>query len=302
MADQSLSLPLSAADALLGAHDGDVALLYIYLCRRGRLDPEQAARELCRTRQEIDAAEEKLRRLDLSSAGAATQPPAADKPLPPADDRLPEYTAEELVRRSGEDRQLSHVFDEAERVFGRKLSGADLRTLCGVYDHLALPVEVIYELLHYCAENAAAKRQRLSARAVEKEAYRWNDLEILTLDQAEEHIRSQRIRQSAVQRVLPILGIHDRLPVASEQKYISAWLDMGFDEDALATAYDRTVTQIHKFNWHYMDKILRDWHGKNLHTGREIEAGTKRAPRRRQSSESAGVGVTEDDYVFPDKL
>ena len=301
MADQSLSLPLSAADALLAAHDGDLALLYLYLCRRGRIDPEQAARELCRTRLEIDAAEEKLRRLGLTSGAPAPQPPAADKPLPPADE-LPEYTAEELTQRKSEDRQLAHVFDEAERVFGRKLSGADLRTIFGIYDRLPLPVEVIYELLHYCAENAAARHQRLTARTIEKEAFRWNDLEILTLEQAEEHIRSQRLRQDAVQRVLPILGIRDRLPVASEQKYIAAWLDMGFDEDALAAAYDRTVTQIHKFNWNYMDKILRDWHGKNLHTGREIEAGTARAPRRRMTAGQSGTGATEGDYDFPEKL
>lgn len=297
MPDQSLSLPVSAADGLLAAHDGDLALLYLYLCRRGRFDAEEAARELCRTRQEIDAAEEKLRRLGLLPGESAPLP--ADRPLPPADDERPEYQAEDIVRRSGEDPRLAHVFDEAERVFGRKLSSADLRTIFGVYDRLALPTEVLFELLHYCAENAAARRTRLTARAVEKEAYHWNDLEILTLEQAEEHIRAQRSRQDAMGRVLPVLGIHDRYPVASEQKYINAWLDMGFGEEALALAYDRTVTQIHKFNWNYMDKILRDWHRKNLHTGREIEAATTRG---RRTGGGSGTGATEDDYVFPEKL
>ena len=298
MADQSLTLPVSAADGLIAAHDGDLALLYLYLRRRGRFEPEEAARELCRTRLEIDAAAEKLRRLGLFPERSAAAEPE-DKPVPPADE-LPVYTAEELVRRCAEDSRLSHVYAEAERVFGRKLSGADMRMLCGVYDHLALPVEVISELLHYCAENAAEKHQRLSARAVEKEAYRWNDLEILTLEQAEEHIRAQRARADAVRRVLPALDIRDREPVASERKYILSWLEMGFGEEALALAYDRTVTAIHRFNWNYADKILRDWHGKNLHTAREIEAALGRGKRRR--SASAGTGVTEDDYVFPNKL
>ena len=301
MADQRLSLPVSDVDALLNAHNGDLALLYLYLRRRGRFDAEEAARELDLTRRQIDTAEEKLRRLGLVSGEAAPQP-REDKPLPPADE-IPEYTAEELVRRSGEDARLLHVFSEAERVLGRKLSGADMRVLCGIYDRLALPADVLSELLHYCAEDAAERRQRLSTRAVEKEAYRWNDLEILTLEQAEEHIRAERARREAVRRVLPALGIRDREPVATEKKYIGAWLDMGFGEDALALAYDRTVTAIQKFNWNYMDKILRDWHGKKLHTVKEIEAGDSRVGRRRgRRGEPAGAGVTEDDYIFPDKL
>ncbi len=300
MAEQSLTLPVSAADGLLAAHDGDLALLYLYLRRRARYDAEEAARELCRTRQQIDAAEEKLRRLGLFPDARPAVTPQADKPVPPADE-TPEYTAEELARRAGEDGRLSHVYAEAERVFGRKLSGADMRMLCGVYDRLALPAEVLSELLHYCAETAAARHQRLSARAVEKEAYRWNDLEILTLEQAEEHIRSERARQDAVRRVLPALDIRDREPVASERRYILSWLDMGFGEEALALAYDRTVTAIHKFNWNYMDKILRDWHGKNLHTAKQIEAERGRGKARR-SGAAPGPGVTEDDYVFPDKL
>ena len=38
MADQRLSLPVSDVDALLNAHNGDLALLYLYLRRRGRFD------------------------------------------------------------------------------------------------------------------------------------------------------------------------------------------------------------------------------------------------------------------------
>lgn len=300
MPEQSLSLPVADVDALLAAHNGWLTLLYLYIRRRGRFDPEQAALELDLTRQQIDDAEEKLRRLGLLS-GADAQPPRAqaDKPLPPAEE-TPEYTAEELTRRSSEDGRLAHVYAEAERVFGRKLSGADMRMLCGVYDRLKLPVEVISELLHYCAEESAARHQRLSTRAVEKEAYRWDDLEILTLEQAEAHIRHERARRDAVRRVLPALGIRDREPVETEKKYIGAWLDLGFGEEALALAYDRTVTAIHKFNWNYMDKILRDWHRKNWHSAAQIEQGDSRRPRRRTGD--AGEDVTAEDYVFPDKL
>ena len=65
----------SIADALIAAHDGDVALLYIYLRRRGGEDLERAATELCRTMGEISAAREKLQRMGLlPEAGAAPAP------------------------------------------------------------------------------------------------------------------------------------------------------------------------------------------------------------------------------------
>ena len=53
-----------ALDRLLAAHDGDVALLYLYWLKSGSQDPEQAAAALCRTMREIGAAEEKLRRIN----------------------------------------------------------------------------------------------------------------------------------------------------------------------------------------------------------------------------------------------
>ena len=66
-----------AADKLIAAHDGDVALLYIYLARTGgEEDLEQAAHALCRTLGELTAAREKLGRMGLLPLGvsAATAP------------------------------------------------------------------------------------------------------------------------------------------------------------------------------------------------------------------------------------
>ena len=53
----------AAADALIAAHDGDVALLALYLARHPGADDEQAAAVLCRTRAAIADAREKLGRL-----------------------------------------------------------------------------------------------------------------------------------------------------------------------------------------------------------------------------------------------
>ena len=80
---QNLISP-QAADKLLAAHDGDLALLYLHICRSGSLDMDKAAVALCRTMREIEAAEEKLRRMGLLDI----DPPAPrQKILPPAPER-----------------------------------------------------------------------------------------------------------------------------------------------------------------------------------------------------------------------
>lgn len=288
--DRILPPPPAALDKLIAAHDGDVALLYLYLLRVPSFDAEQAAHALCRTLGEIRAAEEKLRRMGLFSPLTAV--PDAEALLPP-EDKLPAYTAEDLVQFSQTDERLSIIYTEAAQVFGRKLSGADMNMLCGVYRHLGLPAEVILELLNYCAETAAERKpgSRPSPRAVEKEAYVWVNREILTLEQAEEYIRTQKQRREAAERVKAALGIHGRELTPTERKYIVSWLELGFEEEAIAIAYDRTVTNTGSLRWPYLNKILLSWHEKKLHSPEEIEAGDGR--RRGGHAASGGAGAVD---------
>lgn len=275
----------STADALIAAHDGDVALLYIYLCRHGGDDMEQAARELCRTMGEISAAREKLQRMGLLPGNTApgTQPGQPIKPSPA--EELPEYETEDLVRRSKEDAGFSAIVTEAQKVLGHVLSSSDLKRLFGIYDYLALPPEVILMLLNHCVFISQGRRP--SMRFIEKEAYVWANREIMSLEQAEEYIRSSRQRREDTARIKESLGIRGRELTATEQKYISSWLDMGFGEDCISIAYDRTVTNTGALKWNYMNKILLSWHEKNIHSGTQVEEKDgRRKPTARQNTAS----------------
>ena len=289
MADTRSDKYISAADldALLRAHDGDVALLYLYLLRQPGAEAEQAAGELLRTLHEIDAAWEKLRRMGLAP-GEGAQVPAAPSSrrelLPPAEE-LPQYSAAEISRLGRSDPGFAAVLDEAAKIIGRSLSGNDMRILMGVYSHLGLPPEVILELLNFVGEVYREKYgegRRPTARAIEKEAYTWVNQELLTLEQAEDYIRRRRQLRSDLGRVQSLLGIRGRELSATEQKYVEGWLAMGFGDEALAIALDRTLVKTGKLAWKYMDAILRDWHQKGLHEPREIEERDgRRAPVRK---------------------
>lgn len=269
-------------DRLLAAHDGDMALLCLWLYRHRSDDLEAAARDLCRTLAEMEAAFEKLRRNGLlpGDAGPARQEPparstspAVSPVLPP--DELPEYTARDLAERG--DPAFLALVDEAKRVLGHALSTPDLKTLFGIYDFLALPAEVVMQLLHYCV--AVSKGRLPSMRYIEREAFVWARRKILTLEQADAYIADQLRRRQESTAVAELLGIRGREMTPSESRYVQTWISEGTPRELIELAYDRTVTNTGSLKWGYMNKILLSWKEKGLKTAAEVRE--KDLPPRR---------------------
>jgi DnaD/phage-associated family protein len=307
---QYIPVDNSTADTLISAHDGDMALLYLYIARTGQDDLAQAARALCRTMGEVTAAYEKLQLmglLDSEPRPVSSQPEnlrPAPKPEPQPveikhpepEETLPEYRTEDIMRRTKEDSGFAAIVSEAQKVLGHVLSSNDLKRLFGIYDYLALPPEVILMLLNHCV--SVSQGRRPSMRFIEREAYRWANREIMTLDQAEEYIRRSRERRDSMSRIKEVLEIHGRELTATEQKYISGWLEMGFGEDCIAIAYDRTVTNTGALKWGYMNKILLSWREKGIHTAAEVAE----KDGRRRSTGAAPVVKAPEKPVDVDKL
>ena len=95
--EQNLISP-AAADALIAARDGDMALLYLYLCRTGSADLQAARLALMMPSSRMEEAVERLEMCGLLppgagtvSAGAAGSGPAFSEPTLPA---LPNPAAE----------------------------------------------------------------------------------------------------------------------------------------------------------------------------------------------------------------
>ena len=85
------------------------------------------------------------------------------------------------------------------------------------------------------------------------------------------------------------------LPPQTERKYLSGWLEMGFGEDAVAEAYDRTVVSAGALKWPYLNKILVSWDQQGLHTLEEILAGDPRGGRKHASPAQEGTAGDWND-------
>lgn len=280
------------ADRLIAAHDGDMALLALYLARHPAADDETAAAVLCRTRSEIAAAREKL--------GRVTGAKKAEAALPPEEEPV-EFPAREIVSTLRES-AFEPVLDELGRILGATPSRAYLNTLVDIYDHLGMPPEVIMLLLNYCdgeARRLWGSARRPSARFISEEAYRWARGEVMTLEAAEEYIaRRERLRGDK-SRVAALLGIRGRELSQSESRYIETWLEMGFSDEALAAALDRTLTNTGALKWPYMNGILKKWHAAGLHDAEAVEHAEG---KRRRGAETADAPVPEAEQRELEKI
>ena len=282
----------AAADALIAAHDGDTALLALYLARHPGADDETAAAVLCRTRAEIANAREKLGRILR-----AEKPERTDKPFYPTDEPV-EYPVKDIVRTFEGDNAFQPIMDELTRILGTTPSRAYLNTLVDIYDHLGMPPEVIMVLLNYCSDEIRRRfgsERRPSARQISEEAYAWANREILTLEQADEYIAASAKRREDKSRIAALMGIRGRELSRTESKYLESWIEMGFDDEAIAAAFDRTLTNTGALKWPYLNGILKNWHAKGLHDAAAIEAAEGR--RREQ-----GRGNGTPGEVDPDEL
>jgi DnaD/phage-associated family protein len=291
-----------AADLIIGLRDGDAALLYLYLCRRGMEDRDHIAHELYLPKQRLSEAIERLEMLGLlplteqtpvSAERAASPAPAGEAPSLPERPDLPDYTAEDVRVRKESDSAFSALISEAQLIMGRPLSTPDLIKLLGIYDHLDLPPEVVMELMNFVAELYRWKygeRRRPSARAFEAEARLWAERGITDFDSAERYIRAARERRSLEGDIKASMKIVDRDFTDTERRYVEQWLTWGFSPDAIALSYDKTVTNTGGRKLAYMNRILLNWKEKGLHTLQEIQQAEKppsRAPSRGSQGQHA---------------
>ena len=261
-----LSLSAQAADRLLRLDSGDAALLYLYLL--GHPD----ARGLKWPALRLQAA------MDQLAAQGLAKPQTAPVVPDPGPEPPPEYSLEDITGALSGGSSFSALCDEMERRLGKKLSANDLKTVYTLYDHLALPAEVILMLVTWCIEEMERKYgpgRKPFLSQIRKEGFIWARRGIDTIEAAEAHIQKMTALRGREKEVLRLLDIPARPLVEREKTYISAWDEMGFDNETIRMAYEKTVMKKQSMDWGYMNGILRRWHEKGLHTAAAVQAGDR---------------------------
>ncbi len=183
----------------------------------------------------------------------------------------PDYKLSDVVSSKEKDKALSEMYTHAEMLLSKTLSQNDILTLYGLYDWLSLPVEVILMIIEHCV--AIGKK---SMRYIEAVAMSWDEAGITTTEKATEHLLAFEKSGKAKRRFKKLLGLSGRDFTQTEYALLLKWSEsLGFSDDMILLAYEKTIMQTGKVAFNYMNAILSDWHDKNIKTPEEASGELK---------------------------
>ncbi len=280
------NLQIDRADLrkLLGTASGDAALLYLFI-RCGN-DPARAEKELNFSSTRMNCAAATLRQLGL-------WPEQRRQIIAPGE--RPNYSEQDVVTAMDTDSSFCLLYGEVQRLLGRNLNTEELKILLSFVRYLGLPAEVISVLVSYCKDRARQKGnlRNPSLRTIEKEAYHWAEQGIDTLEEAAAYIHERNVRSSRLSHLMQLLQIRGRALTQAEERYAASWLEMGFPDEILTMAYEKTCVNTGGLNWPYMNKILTSWHGAGYKTVEQIRSGDKKSPVPKGASGELGQAELE---------
>ena len=276
MKTESLHINSGDLRRLLGAASGDAALLYLYIqCGN---HPRDARQELQLPESRYECAAASLRQLGLWPE---------EKRISIAQGERPNYSERDVLENLDRDADFRALYGEVQRRLGKALNTEELKILLGFVRYLGLTADVICVLISYCQDRARRKgsTRNPSLRTIEKEAYAWAEQGIDTLEEAAAFIQRENVYHSRLSQLTRLLQIRGRSLTAAEERYAKAWMDMGFDDQVITMAYERTCLNTGGLSWAYMNKILMRWHESGLHTADQVRSGDRKPVPKGASGE-----------------
>ena len=273
---ETVTIPAGDVKRLLSSLSGDAALLYLYIYAGNA--PEKAENDLHLTQSRYSCAAATLRQLGLW---------LEEKRSPIAPGERPNYSEKDVLEAMDGDSSFRMLYGEIQRLLGRALNTEELKIILGFTRYLGLSGEVISVLVSYCKDRARQKgsQRNPSLRSIEKEAYRWAEQGIDTLEEAAVYIHQQNLSNSKLAALMRLLQIRGRSLTQAEEKYARSWLEMNLPDEVMMLAYERTCINTGGLNWPYMNKILTSWHQAGLNTADAVRSGDRKQVPKGASGE-----------------
>ncbi len=175
-----------------------------------------------------------------------------------------------------EDKEIPQLLELLQGVLSRPLTPYETEGFLYLYSGLRLPAGYILMAAQYSRDIG-----RDNIRQIEKLVTGWVSRGIDTYDKAEEEIARLSRCRSNEGRVKAMFGLGDRELSPKEKQFIDHWYtDLGFDDELVKLAYDRTVDNTGKAAFPYLNKILNGWHEAGVHTPQEAMAEMENGPRK----------------------
>lgn len=160
------------------------------------------------------------------------------------------------------------MLNDIEKLLGRPLSPKEMTTYLGWQEEFNFSSELILILLEYCVS-----RGKSDYRYIEKVAIAWHDMNITSIDDAQNYIKQTEDKWIKIRHVLNYLGIKNLDLMKPQQKMLEKWLvDYAFPLDVIEKACNICFQRLNRSDFKYIDGILSSWNKNNLKTLSDIES------------------------------
>lgn len=184
---------------------------------------------------------------------------------------------------------ISDLFRIAETLLGT-LTNSMQNTLIWMSDYLCLGNEVILTLLGYCID-----ADKTNPKYIEKIATDWAENEINTLELATADIERRNQAHNFTNEIKRMFGLRQN-PTTNQQKMISKWQNDRFPLDMIHLAYEKTVEQINKVSFEYINKILESWKLSGYSSVSDVKNAEEEYKRKKSGSAVTSDGFDPDKY------
>ncbi|MGL5380342.1 DnaD domain protein [Clostridium sp.] len=159
------------------------------------------------------------------------------------------------------------MLKDIERLLGRPLSPTEFTTYISWKKDFNFSSELILLLIEYCVS-----RGKSNTRYIEKVAIAWNEMNISTVDDAQNYIRKTEDKWDTYREILKFLGIRNSDIMKPQEDLLEKWTTTySFSLDVIKKACDICAQRLNRADFKYIDGILSSWHRDKLKTVADIE-------------------------------
>lgn len=137
--------------------------------------------------------------------------------------------------------------------------------------------QVMLALFNYCFDHSALHRNYIQVVADS-----WYKNNIRSFSDLDKYYEKQEKISSLKKSIIKKLGLNRNLTVY-EDAYVEKWaIDFGYSLEIIEIALKKTTSKTN-INFEYLNKIISDWHERNLKTVSEIQEYLKESKQKQEN-------------------
>ena len=213
--------------------------------------------------------------------------PVQPKAAEPVPDHKLNLSGSEIAEIMNDSQDIKELFKITETILG-PLKNGQMNSIIWMYDHLGLKKEVIITLLSYCASI-----EKTNTAYVEKIASVWAENDINSMSAAQDEIQKLSASRDYISGIMRAFEM-TRRPTAKQAEFIDQWKNAGFNIELIHYAYEKTIEQINKLSFDYINKILLSWRDSGFTSVQDVKNAESDFRKKKKNVPAKSVQADPD--------